>query len=163
MKKLIITASLALLVLILASCTGKQADDTTPTVQPSQTDTAMGDTDTPDSTPTKEVTTPTHRPYLNISQEEAKAIMDSGVAHIILDVRTEAEFASGHIAGAILIPNTEIEEKAGAMLPDKNALILVYCRSGNRSKQASQVLLDMGYTNIREFGGIIDWQYGIVN
>ncbi len=87
--------------------------------------------------------------------------MDSGVEHIVLDTREQDEFDEGHIPGAILIPYTEIENKAEAMLPEKDKLILVYCRSGRRSKIASQSLSELGYTNVKEFGGIIDWPYEI--
>ena len=97
--------------------------------------------------------------YQQISQEEAKRIMDSGEEHIVLDTREQYEYDESHIPGAILIPYTEIENKAEEMLPDKNAQILVYCRSGRRSKLASEKLVELGYTNIREFGGIIDWPY----
>ena len=99
--------------------------------------------------------------YKQISQEEAKNIMDSGEKHIILDVREQDEFDEGHIPGAILIPYTEIDAKAEEMLPDKDALILVYCRSGRRSKIASESLANLGYTNVKEFGGIIDWEYEV--
>lgn len=100
--------------------------------------------------------------YLNITAEEAKKLMDSEEGCIILDVRTREEYDQGHIPGAILIPNTEIEAKAADLLPDKEQLILVYCRSGRRSKLAAQSLADLGYTNIREFGGILDWPYEAV-
>lgn len=100
--------------------------------------------------------------YLQITQKEAKEIMDSGVDYILIDARTEEEYAEGHIEGAILIPEYEIEERANSVLPDKDALILVYCRSGRRSKIASEALARLGYTNVKEFGGIIDWQYGVV-
>lgn len=99
--------------------------------------------------------------YKQITAEEAKKIMDSGEEHIILDTREQDEFDEGHIPGAILIPYTEIENKAEAMLPDKDKLILVYCRSGRRSKIAAESLSKLGYTNIKEFGGIIDWTYEI--
>ena len=99
--------------------------------------------------------------YLNISAAEAKEIMDTQSGYIILDVRTEEEYAAGHIAGAILIPDYEIDTRAESELPDKDQLILVYCRSGRRSKNAAQMLLELGYTDIREFGGIIDWPYDI--
>ena len=101
--------------------------------------------------------------YLNICAQEAKKIMDSETGYVILDVRTEEEFAEGHIPGAILIPDYEIEAKAEQILTDKNQLILVYCRSGRRSKIASEALVSLGYTNIREFGGIIDWPYETVS
>lgn len=100
--------------------------------------------------------------YLNITAEEARKLMDSEEGCIILDVRTREEYDQGHIPGAILIPNTEIEAKAADLLPDKGQLILVYCRSGRRSKLAAQSLADLGYTNIREFGGILDWPYEVV-
>lgn len=100
--------------------------------------------------------------YEQISAEEAKTIMDTEKAYIIIDARTESEFAEGHIEGAILIPEYEIAERAEKELPDKDALILVYCRSGRRSKIASEELVKLGYTNVKEFGGIIDWPYETV-
>ena len=99
--------------------------------------------------------------YEQITAEEAKKIMDSGAEHIILDTREQDEFDEGHIPGAILIPYTEIESKAEEMLPDKDKLILVYCRSGRRSKIAAESLAKLGYTNVKEFGGIIDWPYEV--
>ena len=100
--------------------------------------------------------------YEQISGEEAKRLMDTETDFIIVDARTEEEFNEGHIEGAILIPEYEIVERAEKELPNKEQLILVYCRSGRRSKIASQALVDLGYTNVKEFGGIIDWQYEIV-
>ncbi len=97
--------------------------------------------------------------YIQISAEEAKQVMQEQKDYIILDVRTLEEYNSGHIPGALLVPNEIIGVEELTMLPDKDQLILVYCRSGNRSKQASQKLVDLGYTNIYEFGGIIDWPY----
>ena len=99
--------------------------------------------------------------YEQITPEEAKKIMDSGEEHIILDTREQDEFDEGHIPGAILIPYTEIENKAEEILPDKDKLILVYCRSGRRSKIAAESLAKLGYTNVKEFGGIIDWPYEV--
>ena len=99
--------------------------------------------------------------YYQIPQDEAKRIMDEESDYIIVDAREQSEYDEGHIKGAIVIPYTEIEQKAEEMLPDKEQLILVYCRSGRRSKIAAQSLANMGYTNVKEFGGIIDWQYGI--
>ena len=99
--------------------------------------------------------------YEQITPEKAKKIMDSGEEHIILDTREQNEFDEGHIPGAILIPYTEIESKAEEMLPDKDKLILVYCRSGRRSKIAAESLAKLGYTNVKEFGGIIDWPYEV--
>ena len=100
--------------------------------------------------------------YQHITADEAKALMDSEEGYIILDVRTDGEFAEGHIPGAILIPDYEIKERAEEILTDKDQLILVYCRSGRRSKNAASGLADLGYTNVKEFGGIIDWKYGTV-
>ena len=100
--------------------------------------------------------------YQQISQEDAKQIMDTESDIIILDVRTEGEYEDGHIEGAICIPNETIDEKVTDKLPDKEQTILVYCRSGNRSKQAAQKLADLGYTDIREFGGITSWKYEVV-
>ena len=99
--------------------------------------------------------------YRNITAEEAKQIMDTGEDYIILDVRTQEEYDEGHIPGALLIPDTEIEARAEEILTDKDQLILVYCRSGRRSKLAAEALVELGYTNIKEFGGIIDWPYEV--
>ena len=100
--------------------------------------------------------------YQKITARQAKARMDSGDAIVILDVRTQEEFDEGHIAGAILIPNETIIDEQPGLLPDLNAEILVYCRSGNRSAQAANKLLAIGYTSVFDFGGIIDWPYGVV-
>ena len=99
--------------------------------------------------------------YRSISMDAAVAMMEQEQGYIILDVRRPDEFAEGHIPNAILIPDYDIEEKAEEVLKDKNQLILVYCRSGRRSKLASEKLVQLGYTNIYEFGGIIDWPYEI--
>ena len=100
--------------------------------------------------------------YEQITAEQAKTIMDAEKDYIIIDARTEEEFAEGHIENAILIPEYEIKDRAEKELPDKEQLILVYCRSGRRSKIASEELVKLGYTNVKEFGGIIDWPYKIV-
>ena len=97
--------------------------------------------------------------YMNITAEEAKKIMDSEEGYIILDTRTQEEYDEGHIPGAIVIPHDEITDRAEEELPDKDQLLLVYCRSGRRSKLAAEALVKLGYTNIKEFGGIIDWPY----
>ena len=97
--------------------------------------------------------------YMNITAEEAKRIMDSEEGYIILDARTREEYDQGHIPGAIVISHEEIPEKAEDVLTDKDQLILVYCRSGRRSKIAAEALVELGYTNIMEFGGILDWPY----
>ena len=95
--------------------------------------------------------------YRQISPAEAAALMESETDFIILDVRTQAEYDQGHIPGAICIPNETIGGEEIPALPDKSQLILVYCRSGNRSRQAAQKLADSGYTGIVEFGGILSW------
>ena len=95
--------------------------------------------------------------YRQISQEEAKQMMARDDGHIIVDVRRQDEYDAGHIPDAILIPNESIGTEQPEQLPDKNQIILIYCRSGRRSKEAAQKLANMGYTNIYEFEGIIDW------
>ena len=95
--------------------------------------------------------------YKQISQEEAKEMMSEDDGHIVVDVRRQDEYDSGHIPGAICIPNETIGQMKPAELPDLDQVILVYCRSGNRSKQASQKLSDIGYINVYEFGGILEW------
>ena len=99
--------------------------------------------------------------YVNITAEQAKEIMDTQEGYIILDTRTQGEYDESRIPGAILIPHDEILAKAESQLPDKNQLILVYCRSGRRSKLAAEDFVKLGYTNIKEFGGIIDWPYEV--
>lgn len=94
--------------------------------------------------------------YKHITQEEAKEMMQADDGHIIVDVRRQDEYDSGHIPDAVLIPNESIDTEQPEELPDLDQVILVYCRSGRRSKEAAQKLADMGYTNIYEFGGIID-------
>ncbi len=99
--------------------------------------------------------------YKKISPGQAKEMMEKENV-IILDVRTQSEYDGGHIKGAVLLPNTEIAPRALAMLPDKNATILVYCRSGARSKNASDQLVALGYFGVFDFGGIIDWPYEVI-
>ena len=100
--------------------------------------------------------------YEQITPYEARIIMDSDEEFVILDVREQYEFDEGHIPGAILIPYTEIENRAEELISDKDMQILVYCRSGRRSKIASESLAKLGYTNVKEFGGIIEWEYEVV-
>ena len=100
--------------------------------------------------------------YDQISGAEAKALMDSESGYIIIDARTQEEYDQEHIPGAIMIPEYEIVDRAEKELPDKDQLILVYCRSGRRSKIAAEELVKLGYTNVKEFGGIIDWEYETV-
>ena len=99
--------------------------------------------------------------YQQITQEEAKEMMDTQEV-VILDVREQHEYDSGHIPGAVLLPvGTITEHTAAAVIDELDTVVLVYCRSGNRSKTASQALADLGYTNVYEFGGINDWPYEI--
>lgn len=100
--------------------------------------------------------------YMQITQDEAVKMMEEEKDYVILDVRTKEEYEAGHIPHAICIPNETIGTDEIEELPDKDQIILVYCRSGNRSKQASEKLLTLGYTRIYEFGGIIDWKGQIV-
>ena len=137
MKRIFAILALALSVLTLSACT-------VPAPMPEPT---------PTSTPVQ---------YRKISAADAKARIDSGDDIIILDVRTQEEFNEGHILGAILIPNETILDEQPELLPDLDAEILIYCRSGNRSAQAANKLIAMGYTDVVDFGGIIDWPYEIV-
>lgn len=100
--------------------------------------------------------------YKQITQEEAKEMMTKNDGHIIVDVRRQDEYDEGHIPDAVLIPNESITDKQPEELPDLDQIILIYCRSGRRSKEASQKLTDIGYTNVYEFGGINTWTGEIV-
>lgn len=99
--------------------------------------------------------------YRTLSADEAKELMDNESDYMILDVRTSEEYDEGHIPGAVLLPVTELSERASELLTDKDQLLLVYCRSGNRSKKAAETLAELGYTNVVDFGGIRDWKYDI--
>ena len=100
--------------------------------------------------------------YQQITAEEAKSMMDEQPDAVVLDVREQDEYDAGHIPGAVLLPvGTINEETAASVIPEKDTVVLVYCRSGNRSKTASQALADLGYTQIYEFGGIKDWPYDV--
>ena len=99
---------------------------------------------------------------MRITAEQAKELMDTETDYIILDVRTDTEYDEGHIENAVLIPDYELSDRAKGELTDKNKLILVYCRTGRRSKLAAEQLIELGYTNVKDFGGITDWQYETV-
>ncbi len=109
------------------------------------------------------VEAPVKPAHTKITAEEAKAILDGGEPYILLDVRTVEEFEDKRIDGAILIPDYELADRAEAELPDKEALILIYCRSGRRSANAAKELAGLGYSNALDFGGIIDWPYATVS
>ncbi len=155
MKKLTLRsiAGLSVLSILLLGACGKNQ---------SQSQTGTPDDSTAEDTENNAPDTSLPAAYEQISQAKAKELMDSEDGYVLIDARTEAEFAQGHIAGAILIPEYEIADRAEGELPDKNALILVYCRSGRRSKIAAKALAELGYTNVKEFGGIISWEYGVV-
>ena len=170
MKKLIFTIFLcSLCPLVLVACNNDSAQDSqsqspTPEQTPEQT-TKQTPEPTPEPTPE---TTPGpangdgESVYRRISAEDAHQMMQEADEYILLDVRREDEFVTEHIEGAILIPYDEIENRAADELPDKNALILIYCRSGRRSEIAAIELVSMGYTNVYDFGGILDWLFDTV-
>lgn len=123
--------------------------------------TACGETDVENKSENMEIITTEEsemaNSYKQISQEEAKLMMEKEDGHVIVDVRRADEYKEGHIPGAILIPNESIASEQPEELPDLEQIILVYCRSGRRSKEAAEKLANIGYSNIYEFGGIIDW------
>lgn len=111
---------------------------------------------------TTEPAQPAAGTYATITAQQAKQMMDASDGYVILDVRTEAEYQQGHIANAILIPNTDITAQAPSAIPDKQTVIFVYCRSGVRAQDASQQLAAMGYTHVYDMGGLVNWPYGTV-
>ncbi len=140
MKKLFIMTMTIVPMLILTSCIGD--------INPSGSETQ---TQTQQSTAS----------YHMITADEAKLMMDDENA-IVIDVREEYEYNESHIPNAKLVPLGSIESDISNVVPQKDTLILVYCRSGNRSKTAAEKLVSMGYTNVYEFGGIIDWPYEVI-
>ena len=164
MKRIKLLFTLLLTVILLVSCGEAEETQTKSSGEAIQESKAEGETgeEMQSQKPDGEVSS-VQAVYVNINAQEAKEIMDSQTDYVILDVRTEEEFNEKHIPGAILIPDYEIEEKAEEILTDKDKLLLVYCRSGRRSKNASEILVRLGYTNIKEFGGIIDWPYETVS
>ena len=104
-----------------------------------------------------------HAAYRQIDQQTAARMMSEDDGHVVVDVRRQDEYEAGHIPGAILLPNETIGTERPEALPDTDQVILIYCRSGNRSKQAAQKLADMGYVNVYEFGGIVTWTGEIVS
>lgn len=96
---------------------------------------------------------------MTITAAEAKKIIDGGGGCVVLDVRTEEEFSGGHVPGAVLIPLDELEKRVSEEIPDTEATVLVYCRSGRRSAQAARLLASLGYANVKDFGGILSWPY----
>ncbi len=151
MNKKILILTLALIPFLMSGC-GKDINPTTDQKPTPVTETKPSAT----SEPAMEVI------LEKISADKAKEMMDASKELILLDVRTPQEYEEGHIEGALLIPDFELASKAEELLTDKDATILLYCRSGRRSAEASQTLSDLGYTKIYDFGGIIDWPYEIV-
>ena len=163
MKQFILLAALLALAIGLTACapqapapTATPAATITPEASPAATQEAA------EAQPAAVATEAPNAEYRQLTEEQAKARMDSGDEVIILDVRTPEEYAQGHIAGAVLLPVSNITSDALELLPDKDAEILVYCRSGNRSRQAANALVDMGYTAVYDFGGIGSWPYDVV-
>ena len=163
MKQFILLAALLALAIGLTACapqapapTATPAATITPEASPAATQEAA------EAQPAPEATAAPKAEYRQLTAEQAKARMDSGDEVIILDVRTPEEYAQGHIPGAVLLPVSNITSDALELLPDKSAEILVYCRSGNRSRQAANALVDMGYTAVYDFGGIGSWPYDVV-
>ena len=149
-KNLLLIIMVLLLTMGIMGCSNNQDDD----VDLTETEAVTADTDTTETSTTAMVNT--------IDAEKAMEMMASGDPYTLVDVRTQAEFDDGHIEGALLLPNDQLETLAEEQLPDKDAVILVYCRSGNRSAAASELLIELGYTNVYDFGGIMDWPGEIV-
>jgi len=166
--KLTLGLILIMLATTLAVSCSSETTKTTDTITSTQTSdtipvTASAETSAVDSTSSPVTTAPVteERPTVHkIDPEEAKTMIDQGNV-IIVDVRRSDEFEQGHIPGAILVPNETILTEAATMLPDKNAVILIYCRSGRRSAEAAEKLLSLGYVHVYDFGGILDWPYDI--
>lgn len=160
MKKILPLLLLLALLLALAGC---KSAAPTPPAAPAAAEPAVETPAEPAAPgPAAETPTPKADTYRRISMQEAVEMMEKETGYVILDVRTRQEYDSGHIPGAILIPNETIGTDELPELPDKDQLILVYCRSGNRSRQASDKLVKLGYTNVVEFGGINSWPGEVV-
>ena len=160
MKKIL---PLLLLLALLLALTGCKSAAPTPPAAPAAAEPAVETPAEPAAPgPAAETPTPKADTYRRISMQEAVEMMEKETGYVILDVRTRQEYDSGHIPGAILIPNETIGTDELPELPDKDQLILVYCRSGNRSRQASDKLVKLGYTNVVEFGGINSWPGEVV-
>ncbi len=160
-KKPLLMTMLLAAALLLSACAPQAA------VTPSAAPTAQAPAETPALQATLEAAPQEGTPapqaeYHSMTPQEAKARMDSGDDLLVVDVRTPAEYAQGHIPGALLVPNETIGAAPPELLPDLHQEILVYCRSGNRSRQAALQMIDLGYTNVYDFGGIIDWPYEVV-
>lgn len=149
-KAAIVIAAMACMLLTLTSCATPQQTSAA-TTQP----TAAQDATRTETASEKGV-------YQSISPADAKALMETRTDYTLLDVRELSEYSAGHIAGAKLLPVGQIESLAATELPDLNATIIVYCRSGARSSRAAQTLLSLGYTDVLDLGGISSWPYDVV-
>jgi len=143
--------------LVLASCA--QAASPTSTEATTTKNTTAATAATTKNTTT---TTTTAATVQLVDADEALAILDNKPDALLIDVRTEAEFKSGHIEGALLLPIDQLQAKLSELPKDKATPLVVYCRSGNRSATAAQILLQAGYSQVYDLGGIIDWPYGVV-
>ena len=162
MKKNLLAIGLISTALLLSACTSPAAKTTDiPKATEAVTQTVQA-TAVPVPTSSPQTEAPQKAEYKSLTPQEAKARIDSGDDLIVLDVREDSEFAQGHVPNAVLLPLGQIKDKADDVLPDKDAEILLYCRSGNRSRQAAMILLDLGYTNVYDFGGIVSWPYDVV-
>lgn len=153
-KNILLISIVLLLALGIMGCNNNQDDDVDMTATTAGTDSAAETDTAAEAADNAMVNT--------IDAEKAMEMMASGDPYTLVDVRTQAEFDEGHIEGALLLPNDQLETLAAEQLPDKDAVILVYCRSGNRSAAASELLVELGYTNVYDFGGIMDWPGEIV-
>ena len=171
----ILTTAVMLTALAFAGCSGGSGETAVETAAETQAAQTQPSVTQPSETQTSEThavpTVPETQPgatiivgtlYKQITTDEAARLMENESDYIILDVRRQDEFDAGHIPGAICVPNEDIGTEPIPELPDKDQMILVYCRSGRRSKEAAQKLVDMGYTDIVEFGGIIDWNGEVI-
>lgn len=169
MKKLVLGVTFIAAVALFSACSTKKEAETAGAVKtsaaspPMHTDTSAAESA---AVPSGENIVPAdtengEEPYRKITAEEAKKMIDEGGVTVV-DVRREGEYKAGHIPGSILVPNETIEEEAAEALPDKDAVLLVHCRTGIRSKQASDKLVKLGYKHIYDFGGIVDWPYETV-
>lgn len=147
-RKILLVIAAAGCLSLLTACSSQKEVQSDPAAEEQMSDTGIEDGDSDGA-------------YHKISAKEAKEMIDGGEVTIV-DVRTEDEYAETHIPDAILVPNETIGDEAPAALPDKDAVLLVYCRTGVRSKEASDKLVDLGYQNVYDFGGIVDWEYETV-
>ena len=160
MKQVVVFLFIMSALVILSACQSFSRDSTDETT--SYNAEQVTSSDAPISSDSPSTTEPSaFAEVIVISQEEAKKMMDAGEV-IIVDVRREDEYSQGHIPNAILVPNETIETEAHTALPDKNAVYLIYCRSGRRSNEAAHKLIALGYQHIYDFGGILSWEYGTV-